>query len=235
MLNALHALCFGPERSPPSIRRLPPSTAPRLSVLNRPNTSYLTPSPKSSALLEGFPNELIVLIFSFLDVNDLIKVRRVSKKWRVLTFEVSLWKGILKEDALYCENNQESMEQFYIKRVNTPQNLNAKLIIFFKEAAKNQDKLSHLYYVSASEKKSNLYLIVSKTDEEVNFRDYICRDIAERVEIIGTGGVDYASCRQDDNGVYYFLVNGFKCSYTIHYLDHDLTELIYDVAKRNLS
>ena len=52
------------------------------------------PSNMSELQFEDFPNEVILTIFSFLDVKDLIQCAKVSKRVRAICHDESLWKKI---------------------------------------------------------------------------------------------------------------------------------------------
>ena len=58
-------------------------------------SSFEFPASNMSTLkLEDFPNEVILTIFSFLDVKDLIPCAQVSKRVRAICHDDSLWKNI---------------------------------------------------------------------------------------------------------------------------------------------
>ena len=52
------------------------------------------PSNMSELQFEDFPNEVLLTIFSFLDIKDLIQCVKVSKRVRAICHDDSLWKKI---------------------------------------------------------------------------------------------------------------------------------------------
>ena len=52
------------------------------------------PSNMSKLQFEDFPNEVLLTIFSFLDIKDLIQCVKVSKRVRAICHDDSLWKKI---------------------------------------------------------------------------------------------------------------------------------------------
>ncbi|KAF9903209.1 hypothetical protein EC991_004075 [Linnemannia zychae] len=168
------------------------------------------------ATMDGLPREIKIHIFRYLSTFQLVRVSRVSRSWRSIAMDGSLWKvidttrfyKIIKDDQLrVLEDAPNSQENLSERSQNTVPTSNASISQGVVQSPQNQSPTAWVVQLDQelSRFKKVEYCWVWRVGGSVDARDgdeftEIERDLFEWVCIFDRSGVDWAAVRLGGGG-----------------------------------
>lgn len=145
------------------------------------------------------PEEVSILIFSQLSAIDLAKCNEVSKKWRQLTNDPSLWKPIFSSIHEEIKNKEEAKAFFAFKiKAKSKERMIEKIKNFFN-AHNHHEKVIGMRYQSASNPEAKWFYFHHFTEiSDIRNPEKFFNTLALKLSIVGSDEADLADPESKD-------------------------------------